>query len=88
MCKTLSTQGELLTVLNSKRKETLALVVNATDSMLIVVAGDGKPYIFLKSEFPLSGDGTEADFNDVEIIDCGQTIRLGKYEVAVDALIW
>lgn len=39
------------------------------------------------SLFETSGDGITPDFNDVEITDWGQTLRLGEYEASVEALI-
>ena len=40
------------------------------------------------STFEESGDGTERDFNTFAMIDCGQTVRLGDYEAAVDAILY
>jgi len=40
------------------------------------------------SAFEKSGDGTEPDFNAFSVIDCGQTVKLGEYEAAVDALLY
>lgn len=41
-----------------------------------------------KSWFEPSGTGTRPDFNDIEIIDHGGTIRLGEYEASVDKLLY
>jgi len=38
--------------------------------------------------FEKSGDGTVPDFNQFSVIDCGQTVRLGDYEAAVDAILY
>ena len=40
------------------------------------------------STFEKSGDGTEPDFNKFAVIDCGQTVQLGNYEAAVDAILY
>jgi len=40
------------------------------------------------SAFPRSGDGTEPDFDAFSIVDSGQTVRLGQYEAAVDAILY
>ncbi len=40
------------------------------------------------SAFPSSGDGTRPDFSDFGVTDYGQTIRLGKYEAAADAILY
>jgi len=38
--------------------------------------------------FEKSGDGTEPDFKRFSVTDCGQTIRLGNYEAAADAVLY
>jgi DNA-binding Xre family transcriptional regulator len=38
--------------------------------------------------FKKSGRGTVPDFHDFSVIDCGQTVKLGDYEAAVDALLY
>ena len=50
--------------------------------------GDLKPLTAPFSAFTSSGDGPEPDFNRLWIIDCGQTVRLGDYEAAVDAILY
>jgi DNA-binding Xre family transcriptional regulator len=40
------------------------------------------------STFEKSGDGTEPDFNAFSVTDCGQTVKLGNYEAAVDAILY
>jgi DNA-binding Xre family transcriptional regulator len=40
------------------------------------------------SAFEKSGDGTEPDFGSFSVIDCGQTVKLGDYEAAVDAILY
>ena len=40
------------------------------------------------SAFETSGDGTEPVFSEFAMIDCGQTVRLGAYEAAVDAILY
>lgn len=50
--------------------------------------GDLKPLTVPFSAFEKSGDGTEPDFDKFSVIDCGQTVRFGKYEAAVDAVLY
>jgi len=38
--------------------------------------------------FEKSGDGTVPDFDSFSVIDCGQTVKLGNYEAAVDAILY
>lgn len=40
------------------------------------------------SSFEKSGDGTEPNFDAFSVIDCGQTVKLGDYEAAVDAILY
>lgn len=40
------------------------------------------------SAFPESGDGIKPDFTRVKVTDYGQTIRLGTYEAATDAILY
>lgn len=40
------------------------------------------------SAFEKSGDGIEPDFRRLSMSDCGQTIRLGRYEAAADAVLY
>lgn len=50
--------------------------------------GDLKPLAVPFSSFETSGDGTEPDFDLFSVIDSGQTVRLGDYEAAVDAVLY
>ena len=38
--------------------------------------------------FPKSGDGIKPDFKKAKIVDCGQTLQLGPYEAAADAILY
>lgn len=40
------------------------------------------------SAFEESGDGVKPEFDKFSVIDYGQTIRLGKYEAAADAVLY
>jgi hypothetical protein len=40
------------------------------------------------SAFAKSGDGTVPDFDAFSVTDCGQTVKLGNYEAAVDAILY
>lgn len=50
--------------------------------------GDLKPLAVPFSAFEKSGNGTEPDFTKFAVIDCGQTVQLGDYEAAVDAILY
>ena len=40
----------------------------------------------LSEYFETPATGLEPDFNDIEIIDCGQALRLGDYQICVDTI--
>jgi DNA-binding Xre family transcriptional regulator len=40
------------------------------------------------SAFETSGDGIVPDFRQFSVTDCGQTVRLGAYEAATDAILY
>lgn len=40
------------------------------------------------STFENSGDGTKPNFDALSVIDSGQTVKLGGYEAAVDAILY
>lgn len=44
-------------------------------------------YTFEARDFEVSGDGVEPDLMDAEIIDHGQTLRLGQYEICAKELL-
>jgi DNA-binding Xre family transcriptional regulator len=50
--------------------------------------GDLKPVTVPFSAFEKSEAGTDPDFNKFSVMDCGQTVRLGQYEAAVDAILY
>jgi len=50
--------------------------------------GDLKPVTVPFSAFEKSEAGTDPDFNKFSVMDCGQTVRLGRYEAAVDAILY
>ena len=50
--------------------------------------GNLEPITVPFSAFEKSGDGMEPDFKNFSIADFGQTIRLGKYEAATDAILY
>jgi DNA-binding Xre family transcriptional regulator len=50
--------------------------------------GDLAPLTVPFSAFEPSGAGTEPNFNEFSVVDSGQTIQLGDYEAAVDAILY
>ncbi|MBW3543098.1 MAG: helix-turn-helix domain-containing protein [Planctomycetes bacterium] len=50
--------------------------------------GNLEPLMVPFAAFEPSGDGTQPDFDEFAVTDSGQTIRLGDYEAAADALLY
>lgn len=40
------------------------------------------------SAFEASGDGTKPDFKAFSVTDCGQTVKFGNFEAAVDGILY
>lgn len=81
---------ELAEVLETDNRPDLFIggSVNHVTDTITFWRGDLKPLTVPFSAFEKSGDGTEPDFNRFSVIDCGQTVRLGDYEAAVDAILY
>lgn len=79
----------LIDVLHAPRPELLFIgggVVPRQD-VLMFYRGNLERLVVPKSWFKKSGSNAP-DFNDLEIIDYGQTVRLGRFEAAVDAILY
>jgi len=55
---------------------------------LVLVRGNLQSLIVPFSWFTPRPNGPKPDFSDVEIIDSGQTLRLGEYEAGADAVLY
>jgi hypothetical protein len=62
--------------------------VDLAAQQLVLYRGNRETVTAPFSLFRSLPNGPAPDFADIEIIDCGQTIRLGEYEAAVDALLY
>jgi DNA-binding Xre family transcriptional regulator len=81
---------ELVEVFEAENRPDLFIggsVNHATDTITFW-RGDLKPLTVPFSAFEKSGTGTKLDFNKFAVIDCGQTVQLGDYEAAVDAILY
>lgn len=80
---------ELLEVLNSKNSENLFIggVVDLDRKTITLLRGNFTKLIVPFSLFEESGTGVLPDFNNFSIIDYGQTVCLGFYEAAADAIL-
>jgi hypothetical protein len=55
---------------------------------LVLYRGDLEPVVVPWSWFRARPSGPKPDFSDFEIIDAGQTVRLGDYEAATEAILY
>lgn len=81
---------ELAEVLNADNRPDLFIggFVNQVTETITFWRGNLKSLTVPFSAFERSGDGNEPDFNTFWVIDCGQTVRLGEYEAAVEAILY
>lgn len=71
-----------------KRKLLISGYVNFDERVIMCFRGNGTSIAIPFSVFVASGTGLEPDFDNLEFIDYGQTIKLGEYEAAVDAILY
>lgn len=63
-------------------------IVDRQDRVVVLYRGDMEPLLVPTTWFEPSGNGVEPDFASFEVTDFGQTIRLGRYEAAGDAILY
>jgi hypothetical protein len=81
---------ELAEVLLDDRKGDLVIggIVDHSTKKLILWRGSLEPLPIPFAAFTPSGEGVSPDFEQFRVIDYGQTIQLGRYEAATDALLY
>ena len=81
---------ELTEVLSSANRADLFIgaAVAPTDAAVILYRGNLEPLVAPLAWFRARPDGPAPDPHDLAITDFGQTIRLGAYEAAADALLY
>jgi DNA-binding Xre family transcriptional regulator len=81
---------ELAEVLEATNRENLFIggFVNKATETITFWRGNLESLTVPFSAFEKTGRGTEPDFDQFSVIDCGQTVKLGDYEAAVDALLY
>jgi DNA-binding Xre family transcriptional regulator len=81
---------ELAEVLESENRGNLFIggFVNKATETITFWRGDLESLTVPFTAFETSGDGTEPNFDTFSVIDCGQTVKLGGYEAAVDAVLY
>lgn len=83
-------RDELLGVVGDEHAEDLFIggVVDADDKALVLYRGNLDRLVVPQRWFKAHPKKPRPDFNDFEITDSGQTIRLGEYEAAADAILY
>lgn len=81
---------ELLETLAAENREDLFIggSVDPSSQTITLWRGSLEPLIVPFAAFEVSGDGTAPDFRRFSVTDSGQTVRLGEYEAAADALLY
>jgi helix-turn-helix protein len=81
---------ELVEVLASRRRGEFFIggVVDKQDEVVVLYRGNMEPLLVPTSWFEPSGNGVRPDFDDFGVTDFGQTVRLGEYEAAADAILY
>lgn len=81
---------ELREVLVADNREDLFVAAHAVpeDDALVLFRGDLRSLIVPLSSFKAKKGGAKPDPRKISVMDYGQTIRLGAYEVAADALLY
>ncbi len=81
---------ELAEVLAASNREDLFIsgTVDPDTSTITFSRGNLNLLVVPFSVFQPSGNGVAPDFSDFSITDYGQTVRLGDYEAAVDAILY
>lgn len=81
---------ELAEVLEAENRANLLIggFVNNKTQTITLWRGNLESLTVPFSACEKSGDGTDPDFTSFSVIDCGQTVKLGDYEAAVDALLY
>ncbi len=81
---------QLRHVLESDRRQDLAVgvLVNSERQAIVLIRGNFARIVVPWSWFRPTPAGLAPDFGDVEVIDHGLTIRLGRFEAAVEAILY
>lgn len=80
---------ELAEVLDGYRDDLfVGGLADPADGALVLYRGTLDRLVVPFSWFAAREDGPAPDFDDFEVTDCGQTVRLGAYEASADAILY
>lgn len=82
--------AELLEALRAPRRSDLFIggAVIPSAKRLLLIRGDLTSIVVPFSWFTPRPKGPRPDFSAFDVVDCGQTVRLGAYEAAADAILY
>lgn len=82
--------SNLREVLASPNRGDLAVgaLVSAPREVVVMIRGNLERTVVPWTWFRATPNGAAPDFDDVEVVDSGLTLRLGQYEAAVDAILY
>ena len=82
--------ADLAEVLTAPNSEDLFIggFVDEGDAVVVLYRGDLKPLVVPLAWFTERAGTPTPDPKDFEVIDCGQTIRVGDFEAACDAVLY
>jgi hypothetical protein len=81
---------ELAETLSSPNRADLFIgaAVVPTDATVILYRGNLEPFVVPVTWFRVRPEGPRPDLADLAVMDFGQTVRLGDYEAATDAILY
>lgn len=79
---------ELADVLGAANREDLFVGVAVADAVVVLYRGNLEPMVVPLAWFRTRPGGPKPDTADLAITDSGQTVRLGEYEAATDAILY
>ncbi len=79
----------MLEVLTSPEHRNLFIggYVDLGEEKIVLIRGNFDYVVRSFDQFMPSPDGMMPDFKDFEVIDAGQTVRFGRYEVATNTIL-
>lgn len=81
---------DIAEVLAASNKEDLFIGGRAStkDKVIVLYRGDLSRFVVPESHFAVRRGAPKPDLDGFEVVDCGQTVKLGAYEAAADALLY
>jgi hypothetical protein len=79
---------ELADVLGAANREDLFVGVAAADAAVVLYRGNLEPMVVPLAWFRTRPGGPKPDTANLAITDSGQTVRLGEFEAATDAILY